>query len=318
MNRSRPSRRGVLVTTAAGASVLLAVAAGQVWARSGSPWLWLLAVGLIATAALDGLWSWWAMRHVELVVDSIADGRVATPFALRVDVRAPRAPVRLRASTVTMTDGRVVASMSTPVAVVGPAGGELSITVAERGRVRELTFDVVCTAPLGLIGVRRVVIATVDAPVAVGPESWPEPVQAPGEALGADPAAGRATELTRGVRPLVTGDGHRIVHWPATARVGRLMVREFDVPQPALTVVVLDLGPHPSAAGEVAVRQCSRWIADQLLAQRPVELVTMTPDAIVRAPVRDVAVLNARLADAVPGVLPGFDDAVRFGPAVSR
>ncbi len=53
---------------------------------------------------------------------------------------------------------------------------------------------------------RRVVIATVDAPVAVGPESWPEPVQAPGEALGADPAAGRATELTRGVRPLVTGE----------------------------------------------------------------------------------------------------------------
>lgn len=308
----------MLVTTAAGASVLLAVATGQVWARSGSPWLWVLAAGLLATSALDGVWSWWAMRSVEIEVDARGDGQVATPLSVHVSVRRPHAPVRVRASSVGMVGGRTVPAMSTAVGLVGPASGDLSITVGQRGRIGTVWFDVVCTAPLGLVGVRRVVVAELATPVAVGPDPWPAPVvhSASGQAR-AEPAAGRATELTRGIRPLVTGDGHRIVHWPATARAGRLMVREFDVPQPSTTVVVVDLGPTPGAVAEQLARVAARWTGDQLSTHHVVELVTRTDGGEHRALVRDGADLNCRLADAVCGapVSVPDGDCVRFDPS---
>ncbi|ONI67124.1 hypothetical protein BWI15_28580 [Kribbella sp. ALI-6-A] len=65
----------------------------------------------------------------------------------------------------------------------------------------------------------------------------------------------RGSADLRDVRPYVVGDEVRHLHWKATARTGRLMVREFvDPDQPRLTVL-LDTRPAslPSASFEEAV-----------------------------------------------------------------
>ncbi len=58
----------------------------------------------------------------------------------------------------------------------------------------------------------------------------------------------------RGVRPYTSGDPRRSVHWPATAHVGALMVRETErtVEDPVVIDVVLPTDgprPRPSASG---------------------------------------------------------------------
>ncbi|HEX8552394.1 MAG TPA: DUF58 domain-containing protein [Abditibacteriaceae bacterium] len=65
------------------------------------------------------------------------------------------------------------------------------------------------------------------------------------EAAGGETAAsdltGRGDEL-RGTRPYVAGDDLRSVHWKSTARLGQLVVREFDRTTRAENVVIWDGG----------------------------------------------------------------------------
>ena len=51
------------------------------------------------------------------------------------------------------------------------------------------------------------------------------------EAQAQPRASSTGHEITRGVREYVDGDPIRLVHWPATARTGAVMVRELEGPQ---------------------------------------------------------------------------------------
>jgi uncharacterized protein (DUF58 family) len=95
-----------------------------------------------------------------------------------------------------------------------------------------------------------------------------------------------AQDEIRGLRDYRPGDGKRSIHWRTSARVGRLMVREFDDPPGEGLLVVLDPTPKDKTnqgltAFEEAVslaatlcwesREC-RWLGLLLATAKPVAL----------------------------------------------
>jgi uncharacterized protein (DUF58 family) len=79
---------------------------------------------------------------------------------------------------------------------------------------------------------RRRLLATLERPLEIGPSPL-DPAAAPaadvkGVASAEARRAAVAPELPRGVRDYVTGDPPRLVSWVATARQGRLMVKEME------------------------------------------------------------------------------------------
>ncbi|MBV8463163.1 MAG: DUF58 domain-containing protein [Acidimicrobiales bacterium] len=129
---------------------------------------------------------------------------------------------------------------------------------------------------------------------------------------GADPeplregAAPVATAFgdPRGVRAYVPGDPRRAVHWPATAHVGVLMVRETERPTEDPVTIDLRLPAEPGAA-EAACERAEGTGCAWLARGRLVVLVTDEADGRVAAPVRDAVELGRRLARAVAPPAPG-------------
>jgi uncharacterized protein (DUF58 family) len=103
------------------------------------------------------------------------------------------------------------------------------------------------------------------------------------------------------VRPYVSGDPARLVHWPTSARRGELVVREYE-PPPALGVALLvDLrGPRPEA---IAGRAAGIGVAT-LKAGGIVWCGTCDDDGPVGGIVSDERELGRVLARAIAGPLP--------------
>jgi uncharacterized protein (DUF58 family) len=81
-------------------------------------------------------------------------------------------------------------------------------------------------------------------------------------------------DLFRGLRPYQPGDPQRSVHWKATARHGRLMVREAEGTGIVVVRLVLDLA-RPGPAAEEAVARLA-FVAEEALRRHwLVRLVTV-------------------------------------------
>lgn len=67
----------------------------------------------------------------------------------------------------------------------------------------------------------------------------------------------------QGIREYQFGDDIRLVHWPTTARIGRLMLREFRESGAQRTVVLIDNGRHSAlgAPGRTALDDAARFAA---------------------------------------------------------
>jgi uncharacterized protein (DUF58 family) len=145
------------------------------------------------------------------------------------------------------------------------------------------------------------------APIDVGPRPEPtDPVEPLLTSLrlaeGDRPVAGwPGGDHVRSVREYVPGDSRRTVHWPLTARHGRLVVREFEPLDDAERVLlVVDLGTD---AGDLAEGVASRaaHLGRSFLARGfRLSCVTLEPGGAVDADVADAVTLGRRLARAVP------------------
>jgi transglutaminase-like putative cysteine protease len=141
-----------------------------------------------------------------------------------------------------------------PAAVVVGAGPARSVTVPltarRRGRFEQLRLAVACDAPFGLLRATRIVPVPLARPLVVRPR--PDRTDRPvpprfADRPGTAPPTGASSsgEAVRTVRPYVAGDPAHLVHWPSTARVGALVVRELEPPAARAVAVVVDLGPGP-------------------------------------------------------------------------
>jgi uncharacterized protein (DUF58 family) len=144
------------------------------------------------------------------------------------------------------------------------------------------------------------------------------------EAAGGESAAsdltGRGDEL-RGTRPYVAGDDLRSVHWKSTARLGQLVVREFDRTTRAESVVIWDGGLHAkaaphatgriqrrrkrgAAARDVMVEQGLRFAASLCRALteggKPCALLRLDSDPVfIASPKRGATSLSGQFGDAL-------------------
>lgn len=283
--RARPRRAAVPVLASAGvlaAWLTVAHDSGAGWVQTiGALVAGALVVGLVAPAiAVFGL----KVR----VVSNPADALARVPATLQVSLSAP-AEVR-------------ALDPPGPVALSGrSASTALEVVPARRGVVETCTLEVASAAPFGLLWWTRSLTVPLARPMAVAPR-----VGTPAhEVLDAVPDVPRPSAMpgrgtaTRGARPYEPGDPRRLVHWPASAHAGRLMVRETDRQSPPTVAVDGTLPENPAAADEHAGRVLATVV--ELLGQGcRVQLRTVEPGHVIVDTVAGAATAGRRLALALP------------------
>ena len=253
--------------------------------------IWAALVGMLAVGIP---WPLIAVRRVKVAVSSPRDASVGEVVALAVEVTGPRSTCEIRALDPTGPWHR--ASV--------PGSGTLTHLADRRGVFGLVRVEVRVTAPLGLLAAHCVHEVALAVPVEVAPQplqvSWrpaPAPVVEGATSLALGAPGG---DLVRSVRPYVTGDPARLVHWPSSARTGTLVVREMEPPAPlgqAVVVDLRDLGADTERAAAYAFG-CARAVlgaGGQLL------LCTAEADGPVVALANGPLEAGRRLARAVAG-----------------
>lgn len=114
----------------------------------------------------------------------------------------------------------------------------------ERGRYRLGPVTLISNDPFGLFTIRRALTQTTNVvvyPLAVPLRSFPMPL---GTLPGGDALRRRTHQITAnaaGIREYSPGDSFNRIHWPSTARKGRLLVKEFELDPMSDVWVFLDM-----------------------------------------------------------------------------
>jgi uncharacterized protein (DUF58 family) len=279
--------------------------------RPGAPVLGtIVAVGVWGVVAHDSGVGW-VQAVGALVAGFLLVGLVGPALAV---ARARCAVVSVPADAVAGGPATVEISVSTalelrPVDPPGPpalsgasARCAVELRPQRRGMLDQCTVVIASAAPFGLMWWTRTVVLVLPRPLAVAPRIGAPDTglrsPAAGGEVGVRPAPGRGSEL-RGVRPYERGDRRHLVHWPATAHTGALMVREVERAAGGSVTVRGVLPDDPDAAEDVAQRVMGT-VAELLRTGERIELVTAEPGGRVRAPVSSLADAGRRLARALP------------------
>jgi uncharacterized protein (DUF58 family) len=285
--------RPILVPKAAVILELIGLALFIIARTTGAGWDIVLLCGVIAVIITGSLLPAFVLSRVTVRAQAPADATVGRP--LRIELTVHGHAVKLR----------VLTFESDWVRIDTPTTGPLVVTPNRRGVMTRMRVEVVTAAPLGLARWRRRILVPLPTPVEVAPRREPTrcPIvvgdtQTPSEL--AHLAAG-GIELTRGVREYADGDPIRSVHWPATARTGAVMVREYEGPRRPIVVIVVDLrGPDP----ELVASRAAGMADDALRAGARVELATAEVDGPRTGVVPTPLHVGRRLARATVGPPP--------------
>jgi uncharacterized protein (DUF58 family) len=271
---------------------LVAHSSGSGWVQAiGAALAGVLLVGLVGPA--------FQLRRITVAVRQVpGDAEVGQSAEL---VLESNAPVRLRP-----LDPPGPATTS-----AGPTRGARTTVVDVQPRHRgvhpSVTIEVATGAPFGLLWWARRVALPLDHPLLVAPRPVagedPEPG---GEARPGDvPRMMVApTGEPRSLRPYGPGDSRHLVHWPTSAHVGELMVREWEQTRDDQVVIALDLSDDPERA-ERQAGVAFGAILGHLEAGRKVTLRTSEPNGPVTNVVHGRRDAGRRLARAVPGSASG-------------
>lgn len=282
-----------------------------------------------ASAAVLAVWgavahdigSGWAQTIGALVAGALVVGMLAPAVAVsrakcRIDASPRDAssgdPVVLEVSSSAPVELQPVDPPGAAVMVPASAGrgggagrvaGSVAIEIRppHRGILDRCTVVVASAAPFGILWWTRTVTLPLPHPLAVAPRVSPMAGDAHAARTQAEArrgAPGRGTE-PRGVRPYEVGDRPTLVHWPATAHTGSLMVREAERPGARSAFVDGRLPPEPDAADRRAERVMAT-VRALLLSGALVELGTIEREGEVVAPVTTLHEAGRRLALALP------------------
>jgi uncharacterized protein (DUF58 family) len=232
------------------AAVLLGVA-GRIF---GLEVLFGLAAAILAGVGL-GCWYALASRAVELAVTPSVDaltievGGVAT-VRIAIENRGPRrSPEAVLCCSVGSGDAHARDQVIEVPPLERGSGARASFAVpsAERGAVRLWQWSLRFEDPLGVA--RWQVRLPGELEVSVIPKTEPlgQVVASAGRSRERDAASAATSQAGSGLvglRPYVTGDDLRRIHWPTTARAGSLIVREgadSQAPSAARSTIVVDV-----------------------------------------------------------------------------
>jgi uncharacterized protein (DUF58 family) len=314
--------RPVAVRAPAVASVALAGLFTLLSHTTGSGWLVVMAAGLVPLLLVGAFAPVVPLLRARPALGLPRDGTVGRALSMDVSIAASVRGLQLRVGE-PATDW---------VRVDGPVTGTLRGVPARRGVVGEVLVELRSAAPFGFVSWRRVIAVPVAPALEVGPAPITVRARLAGSEAVDEVAAGASArvggDVVRGIRPYAAGDPFRLVHWPATARSGHVMVRELDVEVPPRLVLVVDLRPPRDPDGwdpEVVASRAAGLVLDALGAGRAVVLSTAEPAGPVTGPVASATGAGRRLARAVAGPpgdpVVGADDVVvrlrADGPALS-
>lgn len=185
----------------------------------------------------------------------------------------------------------------------------LRFPVDERGVLELRGIRVRGGDPLGLFTTSRTL------PVAAAILVYPRPIRLPTAAAAAGAArrveaAGRrgsGENDYRTVRPYVAGDDLRRIHWPTTARTGRLAVKEFEPPlgNEAMLAVAVPPGVSPEERTALETTLCVAAAAAQAWLQQGsrLSLRLLSPPPVRVSPGRG-PLQETRILDALARVTP--------------
>lgn len=284
--RPRPCAPGVATLAAIGSCYVISRTTGAGW---------VVVVGCVLAAALvtGVVQPWWSLRRVRLALTGPPDGLAGAPLGMVLTVTGAFGPVVVR-----LMDPPA----GGPVFVAAPASGAVTAVPTRRGLVHTVTLDLSCSGPFGFVAWSARRRVRLPAPVAVAPRPRPGPAPVP-EGLTSGAASRTRSgdgDLTRGAREYRDGEPIRLVHWPATARTGTVMVRETETETAPRLRAVVDLRGDPDLA-EVVAGWAAAVLPTLLAAGTGVELGTCEADGPRLAPVRTPRELGRRLARAVAG-----------------
>lgn len=294
------TRRVPVPASLSGPGVVLTCAAVALYviARStGAGWDVVVLCALLAVMLVAAVWPVVALVTVGVGVAIPPDGTVGRPLPVTLTLTGRAAGLRVRLLTGPSTWHRADA----------PGHGTVSVVPQRRGVFTGVVAEVRSASPLGLIAWRRRIEVALERPLEVAPR----PITVRYEpALGSDREAqsrprtsASGHEITRGAREYVDGDPIRLVHWPATARAGSVMVRELEGPQRTRLLVVVDLrapGAEDDAV-EIAASRALGLVLGALTEGTLVDVATVEADGPRTAPVRTPLEAGRRLARAVAG-----------------
>ena len=281
----RPSKAAGPILSSAVALVAWAAVAHN----SGSGWVQALG-GLLAgfvVAGLAGPAFATARLRVE-VVSNPTDTVAETPVGIEVTANGP---ARVQA-----------AAPGGAVTMIGSGSGRVELLPSRRGPIGEVTLTLCSAAPFGLLWWRKRVVVALARPLWVAPVAGlPDPAMLDGSASG-DTLERRSLRDAplgepRGVRPYVAGDPRRLVHWPATAHRGELMVREAERPEAAVPEVRVVL-PNDGPDGDAVAERAMGTLVALLAHCSPVMLATTERDGPRTEAVYTAADAGRRLARA--------------------
>ena len=209
-----------------------------------------------AFAATSALITWLSIRRLRVSLELPRHGHANRPLAARLTVEQPALLPALALDALVRAGNGVDAALP-PLPWVPPLGRtalEADLPMLARGFHDRLEVRLSSRA---LLLWEVVVAAELPVPLAIFPavEVLERPALAPGSPVspsGDAPLArpGHDSEFL-GLRPYVPGDSPRLVHWPVSARTGRLHVRELVRLSTADVTLAVDLsGEHAPAAEE--------------------------------------------------------------------
>lgn len=295
---ARGATRGAYVVGAIAAAIYLAAR------TTGAGWLMVILCGLVAVLLVGIAWPRVALSRVRIDAAGPPDATVGQPTPVTLTARRVGLGVRLRPVD---PPGETTAVLdATPVPTL--------VTPARRGLLEHIVVEAASAAPFGLVWWRRRVTVPFRRPVEVAPRRDPRQVhppvhqESPGETTAPSGVGG---DRVRGVREYSPGDPLRLVHWPATARHGQIVVKELEHPERRHLHVIVDLRGESAAAeaaAEVAMGSVCRALEDGI----DVTLHTAEAGGPRSAPVAGPIDAGRRLARAVPLAPPPVDSPGRL------
>ena len=281
-----------------GAYVIMGIGAALYFAArtTGAGWLLVILCGLAGALLAGCVWPRIGLARVQITASAPSDAMVdqRVPMTLRVTrgglgIRiVPTSPV-----------GEVTAA-------IGECETVTDVIPDRRGVISAIEVQAASAAPFGLVWWRRRMRVTLERAIEVAPRVGPSTLSSPptgafgeSQTLG----AGIGGDQVRGVRDYVAGDPLRLVHWPATARRGAIVVKEFEQPERPRLELVVDLR-GPAAAAERAAEHAMGVLCDALTHGVEVTLCTAEAGGPRRAVVTSRLDGGRRLARATAGALP--------------
>lgn len=228
-----------------GILILLAVVAFYT-AGTGFPFFYRFLYVLLLALGLGLFWAWINLRGLEVRLTRLATrGQVGGYLEGQIQVvnrlRLPKSWLEVKevSDLPGYTAGRGIALVRDQ-----SRSWRIETYLARRGVFATGRIEVTSQDPFGLFRLSRRFLES--QPYIVFPAAEPLPDLSPGFAwLPSDHRVTRRadhiTPESSGVREYTYGDSFRQIHWPYTARMNNLMVKEFDMGLSAESWVLLDL-----------------------------------------------------------------------------